>query len=133
VIALCQTILIISLFSGCSLLSFPGSSPGIVCLFSIAVVHNQHFSKSIPVEDKESTLRFPVIDDLHRAIDGFDFLAQEMPAKVSFARSVPASTGPPIEYDFHTSLQTANSKSEYITCFNFTLLYPKTPLQVSDI
>jgi hypothetical protein len=86
------------------LLLFPGILPGVVRLSPVMVVHQEFFVDPIPVEDNKSARFLAIIDDIYRAIDGGNLLAQEVPAEVGLAGWLPTCTGSSIEDDFHYDL-----------------------------
>jgi hypothetical protein len=68
------------------------------------LVYQELFVDSIPIKDDEGPGFFAVIDDLQRAINRRDLLAQEMPAEMGFTGRLPTCTGSSIEDDFHYDL-----------------------------
>jgi hypothetical protein len=86
------------------LLRLPSQLPGIISLSPIAIIDQQLFIDAIAIFDEKSAITLPIFEDFDRTVNGCNFLAQEMPAKVGLASRLPAVTFASIQCDSHGGL-----------------------------
>jgi hypothetical protein len=95
------------------LLRLPGQLPGIISLGPITIIDQQLLIDAIAIFDEKSAITLPIVEDFNRTVNGCNFLAQEMPAKVGLAGRLPAGTFASIQSDSHGGLLSGMSKKPF--------------------